>query len=401
MYSEMSSRMYTSEFDSLLQTLSLLACSCHTLATQIRLEKAKRLDATNENEIKELLKLPKTSLPYINDDEKEDLLELSPQDKQLLNSRELYLKMINQAHSSKESLEALNLIVCHWSFEEVGFSDEVVRIINDGIDRSGTDTVTTYLQVMERFICIDDSLQQRRLDLLHKREGGILFCVSAFRSRYQPFSYNCIRCLVEMMSSNSTYRHFMLQKRDDWKWWDSWLKNYANREHSYYNSNSFTNVTESVEDKGKFFQKYLQLLKENNIEPILNEVQEEPAHESFHTNMDEGDFNMYENMQHANYNFSHVQEPEPGQSSNLFNHFGEEMQVSRTANYNVEGVPAVATNSNGNGEVIQIQEPTLPHLAANRQAIVSEPLYEEPPQTNDPQGPEQDHGEAAAPASGM
>jgi len=150
------------------------------------------------------------------------------------------------------------------------------------------------------------------------------------------------------MGRNEIYRTFLLQKRNDWKWWDTWLDSYVNRR-SYYNSSSSSNESS---DK-KFLESYLQMLAQNNIEPIRNTFQEDPRHYHNHqypSNIYEGSYDpdhhrstYFGNGHHLS---SHPEDQEPGQMNNFHeDESDEEMQLRQVQgvqnNNNVGGMPAL------------------------------------------------------------
>ncbi|ETO14021.1 Ubiquitin carboxyl-terminal hydrolase family protein [Reticulomyxa filosa] len=261
-YVQMTTRTSFPKFYPVVQTLAMLICSCHSQATRTRLQQRKLL---MENDGNELSKLPETSLSHINDDGEEDLLTMSPQDERLVRVPEFYSRLVYHAHSSKEILDALNDIVCHWSFEDEKYSSEVSRIILEGIDRSVADQVTTFLRIMERFISVKDSIQHIRLEQLHGRGASILYTINYYRYQSQTFSFVCIRYIVEIMQRNEVYRRFMLQKRSDWAWWDSWLENYI-----HMRSYGSSSIAVDTSYDSIFLESYFKMLIQNNIEPIRN-----------------------------------------------------------------------------------------------------------------------------------
>ncbi|ETO33877.1 hypothetical protein RFI_03217, partial [Reticulomyxa filosa] len=342
-YQQMGSRMYPPKFDSLVQTLSLLICSCHTPSTRTRLTAIRQQKELTDNERKELIKFPQTSILYKNANNEDDLLEMSSKDEKLPHAKEFYLEMISQAHRSKDILHALSDIMCHWSFEDAKYSDDVVRIIIDGIDSSGPEFVITYLHIMEHFIGINDSYQNHRLEQLHGKDVGVLSAITTYRLHHQPFSFTCMRHVIEIMLKNETYRNFMLQKRNEWKWWDSWLDSYINRRYG--------STSDVSPDKKKLFDAYLQLLTSNNIEPIRNVQREEPKHLG-----GEGGYSMYDTRVPSSFPEDH----EPGQTDDIYESDEEAPTRLNAGQQGVTGPQGHGTRHQGDAlEAVQSSEHPL------------------------------------------
>ena len=215
--------------------------------------------------------------------------------------------MINEAHHSFDILQALNNLVVHWSFEDRTYSKEVVRMISEGVDKSGADQVQTFLAIMRQFIAIDDEQQEYRLKQLHapfNPEKSVLHFIKCYRSQHQPFSYQSIRALVLMMIDNATYAEYMLTKRQQWKWWDSWLDSFCHRPTYAHNRDN----EKMTRDKIAFYEeKYIPLLQQHGIEC-------QRAHNQ-----------RMGNMQSNNYLHGHV-----GHSTNMY---GGNMNYHQRENY--------------------------------------------------------------------
>merc|ERR1712204_159948 len=140
----------------------------------------------------------------------------------------------------------------------------------------------TYLSIMRQFIAIEDGEQEYRL-------------------QHQPFSYQSIKALVLMMIDNEIYAKYMLAKRKEWKWWDTWLDSFCHRPTYVHNRDN----ERMLAAKTAFFEeKYVPFLKENGIEcSTRNQVMNGNMNQQ--GNMYAG--NMY-NHQRENY-FPSGQEP--------------------------------------------------------------------------------------------
>ncbi|ETO14937.1 Ubiquitin carboxyl-terminal hydrolase family protein, partial [Reticulomyxa filosa] len=262
-YMHVGARIYPPKLYPIVQTLSLLICSCHTPATKQRSQNTEQQKKGSENSKRKGPKFPKTALVHTNANGQEDLLVMSSQDEKIRETKEFCARMVTQAQNSRETLDALNNIICHWCFEDASYTSEIVFIILDGIDRSNADSVVTLLLIMERFISVEDSLQQERMNKLHGKDPSVLRSISVCRTHHQLFAFNCIRYLVEIMERNETYRRFMLKKRNEWKWWDGWLQNYVNSQ-PRSQANAATSSAANDAEKKKFYEKYLQVVGLNN-----------------------------------------------------------------------------------------------------------------------------------------
>jgi len=145
--------------------------------------------------------------------------------------------------------------------------------------------------------------------------------------------------LTDIMSRSELYRKFLLQKRNDWKWWDIWLDNYVNKR-PHYNGGA-SSSSDSSPDKKKFFETYVQLLTDNNIEVVRSTYREEPPRQ-YNSNMYEGGFTYSNNLP------SHTEEQDPGQGDDVF---GDESDEDTVSNRNPPSLPVTGPVGRGDGSV--------------------------------------------------
>jgi len=288
-YPIMGNRMYPPNFTLVIQTFCTLLCACHTpQTTKILHYYRSHKDQLDDNLRAKWLRLPTTALSYKdpgNNPEEPDrdcLHELSEKDSRLPHCRFLYDRLILEAHTNMDVLNALNDVAVHWSYEDPKYSNEVISIITEGVDRSGADQVKTYMAIMAKFIAIDDTHHENRLKLLHvpeQRDKGVLHFIKVYRSKHQPFSYTCMVALVDMMYDNESYANYMISIRPHWEWWDQWLDLYVHRTSSYVQNQ---NMQRFQQKKIEWFEtRYATLLAKYEIE-----VQRAPPiqHTSMHQN---------------------------------------------------------------------------------------------------------------------
>jgi len=272
-YPMMGNRMYPPKFDIVIQIISILLCACHTAQTKKLLSfYDQRKETMDEATKKKWLKLSPVALSYKDpannpeDPDRDCLHDLSELDGKLAHCRYLYDKMIVEAHHNREILKALNNLVVHWSYEDKTFSSEVITMITEGVDKSGADQVQTFLAIMSKFVSIDDSQRDFRLEQLHappQTDKSVLYFIKCYRSNHQPFSYQSIKALVAMMKENEHYAKYMVQKRKTWEWWDAWLDQYVHRQTYMHNQNNARLTQLKIE---WFENEYIPLLAKYQIE---------------------------------------------------------------------------------------------------------------------------------------
>ena len=138
----------------------------------------------------------------------------------LPNCQQLWDKMMSEAHWSNDTLDALNSLMVHWSYQDAAFSRQVATIIIDGVDKSGADQVLAYLDMMHAFVGIEDSLTQLRLKELHEPEGfwrgrsgrgrtrekqGVLTMICTYRMQHKPFTFASMQKLTRLMQDNALH----------------------------------------------------------------------------------------------------------------------------------------------------------------------------------------------------
>ena len=287
-YHIMGNRMYPPKFDTVVQIICQLLCACHTPATTklLNFYNKKKDEFKNvkgkQDEVKdEWLKLPPTALAYKDaknneqDPDRNCLHSLSDDDQKLPHCRYLYDKMIGEAHHSRDILIALNRLVVHWSYEDETYSQEVIRMITEGVDKSGADQVQTYLAIMSEFITVDDRYRDYRLKQLHQpqqqADKGLFYFIKCYRTQHQPFSYESMKALVNMMTKNDYYAKYMINKRQEWIWWDQWLDQFCHRQTYIHNRDN----QRIMQEKINFFENiYMPLLSKFDIECQRAQIQQ-------------------------------------------------------------------------------------------------------------------------------
>eukprot|EP01084_Bolivina_argentea_P313674 543215_1 len=287
-YHIMGNRMYPPKFDTVVQIICKLLCACHTPQTTktLRYYLANPEKITDKAQLRKWLALSPTALSYKDPDapDRDCLHPLSDTDAKLPHCRFLYDKMIGEAHHSKDILDALNSLVVHWSYEDKTYSKEVIRMITEGVDKSGAEQVQTFLAIMHKFVMIDDDVQPHRLKLLHSPappDKGVLHFIKCYRQQHQPFSYETIKALTFMMIENEKYAQYMISKRKEWTFWDMWLDTFCHRPTYIHNQNNQRLTQLKIEF---YEQKYIPLLAKHGIE-----CQRAPQH----IQRNQGGNNMY------------------------------------------------------------------------------------------------------------
>jgi len=114
-------------------------------------------------------------------------------------------------------------IINHWSFENHPHSDEVVRLLLQGIERATHDSLKPYFDVMKAFVAIKDSLQRRRIELL-LAPRGVLTMLHNSRHQQGKYTYVAIKFLLSIIEENEVFAQLMMANRAEWLWIDHWLK---------------------------------------------------------------------------------------------------------------------------------------------------------------------------------
>jgi len=294
-YPMMGNRMYPPKFDTVIQIVCLLLCSCHTPTSHSRWQRltGDGSDALNEEQRKLLLRemLSPAALSWKDPATGYERLHLlSEQDKKLPHCRSLYDRIINEAQHSDAILEAVCSLLVHWSYEDQTYSREVVGIITEGVDKSGADQVRTFLAIMHRFILVADSQREYRLKQLHdpdpvahhghhqqqqhrhsQKKQGVLAMIKCYRVQHQPFSFECIKALAAMMAESEHYAKYMVSRRSEWAWWDMWIDNFVHRPSYLHNQEHQRLMAQKI----SFFEdQYIPLLAKHGIECQRSQIQQ-------------------------------------------------------------------------------------------------------------------------------
>ena len=215
------------------------------------------------NEIKNLFKLPKTALGYEKKEYSFDdykclsLLTLSDRDKKLPDQKLFWNRMISQSHFDDEILGYMQEMFHHWCFKDKAFSDEIGKLIIEGIDRSDFYRADTFLSMMEKLLSIDDDkfliyrfntlfncdsecIGDNRIDrekmnqrwvnkeLKYGTMIDILDLIDYYGDRHQEFVFKCIKKIIECMKNDRKFGTLMIDIRENrWKQWDLFLNQYC------------------------------------------------------------------------------------------------------------------------------------------------------------------------------
>ena len=245
------------DLDIIAQIIITLLISCHTPATTKILnwyQKKKHL--MNDSVKEQWLKLPSVALSYKNPDDEHPkylLHSLSENDQKIPHCRFTYSRLIYQSYTNKKTLDALIKLILHWSFEDKTYSNEVTRMIIEGIDKSGSDKVDIYLSLMRDFISIKDEIQNERIKQLHSPnlqgyniDKGVLEIIHVYRVDHVGFTFKCIKAIILMMRDNEIYSKYMMNRRQDWQWFDEWMQQYCNDEGNKFFDETYVALISSL-----------------------------------------------------------------------------------------------------------------------------------------------------------
>ena len=83
-----------------------------------------------------------------------------------------------------------------------------------------------FLALMKHFILIEDDLQDYRIKQLYSLTDSYPYmCIFAFKR---------ISGLTNMMIEIKKFANFMMNVREEWKWWDMWLKQFCDEQQNDY-----------------------------------------------------------------------------------------------------------------------------------------------------------------------
>ena len=126
-YIQIGSRLFSPKWHQVIHLISVLLCSCHTPASVKRYHQGITTDAKTKQEIRaQLLKLPQESLLTKDANGVLTLLPLHENDSKLPRERLFYNRIAGDSHDNREILQYACDIACHWSFEYLQFSKEVI-----------------------------------------------------------------------------------------------------------------------------------------------------------------------------------------------------------------------------------------------------------------------------------
>ncbi|ETO16240.1 ubiquitin domain-containing protein, partial [Reticulomyxa filosa] len=273
-YPRMGTRSHIPRFDPLIETLSMLLCSCDTISIRSRVANAKTQQNLTENQRKNLLRLPDTSLPHTNKQGEKQLLEISEEDAELAQSKFFYMRSLPYGHSSKDVAKALFNFFCHWSFENEQFTNEICNVVNDGLNASCLNNEgfhhlkksRLFILLIGQLVAIEDAYQLLRcIRLFDPNSSGAYNVISTCREQKPSEIFLIIRHLVRIMAKNKTFHQFMLQRRPNWEWWDAWLSDFVHGKLKVEPSRTTDLDTSSNE---AFLQMYLELVSKNDVKII-------------------------------------------------------------------------------------------------------------------------------------
>eukprot|EP01083_Nonionella_stella_P278743 947972_1 len=256
-YPQMGSRMYPTDFEIVIRIICKLLCACHTSYTENQFY-------FNQMDLDEFAT---TALVYKDEMNRDCLYHLSEEDEKLPSSEMFNYKIIANAHDKPLILDALNQLIIHWSFGNKTYSENMIKTIAEGVDKSGADQVKTYLCMMDEFIRIEDELQEYRLEYLFAppEDRGVLYYIECYQVHHQPFTYVCMKYMLQMMKEYRPYLIFMIAKRDEWRFWDDWMIQWCERQ-------TDTGDMWYQQEYIAFFVKYYQLLVHGCVNDMVKKI---------------------------------------------------------------------------------------------------------------------------------
>lgn len=155
-------------------------------------------------------------------------------------------------------------------------------MIVEGVDKSGADQVRTYLAIMHAFVLIDDDKWELRLAELHEpgqsehaaeaesarerdreRRQGVLTMIWSYKEQHKPFSFASMQALCAMMSASERYAKYLVARRSEWLWWDTWLDTFVRRVTYLHNQD---NAALRRRKTAWYEETYIPLLRKYDIE---------------------------------------------------------------------------------------------------------------------------------------
>eukprot|EP00478_Filoreta_tenera_P000101 GABV01000101.1.p1 GENE.GABV01000101.1~~GABV01000101.1.p1 ORF type:complete len:660 (-),score=255.84 GABV01000101.1:21-1850(-) len=235
----MGSKQYPPDWGQCLHTLSVLVRACETPAADSQIP---------------------PSLIDFGKDQIEPLKFKDEMDERIVRTTDLYV----HALSNQFNNEAIAQMMVHWSFEYLAFTESVVQVVLEGVEKANEDSVKPYMHVLTAILSIDDSLKQARFDALFgpQTPKSVSHQVYYFRKRYPKFTYTVLKAVLDLMDENSDFRQFMLTNRQDWTWWDQWLKSYAARRYA-------SAATAHVAERAATFSKLTAIVESANLPLFL------------------------------------------------------------------------------------------------------------------------------------
>jgi len=107
-----------------------------------------------------------------------------------------------------------------------GFTNFMMTIVLDGISVSNYNKIQPFLDAMGALLCLDDDLQEDRMERMLAGESGFLQSTYDFKDRYKRCTYVSIKWLTKMVASSTVLDRWMAEHRPDWVWMQDWLEEY-------------------------------------------------------------------------------------------------------------------------------------------------------------------------------
>ena len=256
--------------------------TCHSPATfkrysqaieqleKLKLNRMKNDENGNEKkqwqEIIDLFKLPSTALAYHEKKYSFDnfqcitLLPMCARDQMLPHQRLFWNRLIGDSHDNNEILGYMGEMFHHWCFHDMQFSFEIVKVILEGIDRSDSNRLRTFLSMMDGLISInEDNLSHQRFDKLFNCDSqcigderinstnlnnrffasqgrqlqyatkiDVFDLIQFYTQEHKNFAFQCIEKTIQCVQKYKHFAKLFFDVREGrWKNWDLWLKEYC------------------------------------------------------------------------------------------------------------------------------------------------------------------------------
>jgi len=116
-----------------------------------------------------------------------------------------------------------------------------------------------------------------------ERRQGVLTMIWSYKEQHKPFSFASMQALCGMMAESERYSKYMVARRSEWSWWDTWLDTFVRRVTYLHNQD---NAALRREKTAWYEETYIALLLKYDIECERNpavSVHNHYAHDSYGT----------------------------------------------------------------------------------------------------------------------